>query len=184
MYGLSSANAHGGRQDSSGSPGVIRLTVNGKRYEFKVGVDVMPFTALRELLRDRLGLTSLKEMCEGEGVCGSCTVLVDGRPTLSCLTLAVDCDGKEIETVEGLAESGHPLLEAFSRNYAYQCGYCTPGFIMSAKALLDRNPDPSYEDIVRGLSGNICRCGTYAAILSATREAADALKARRGGGGL
>ena len=156
-------------------PRVIRMTVNGRPYEFRLGVDLMPYTTLRELLRERVGIMSLKEMCEGDGACGSCTVLIDGRPALSCLTLAVDCDGKSIETVEGLAEKGHPLIKAFSNNYAYQCGYCTPGFIMSAKALLDRNPKPDYEEIVQALSGNICGCGTYAAIISAVKEAAEAM---------
>ncbi len=157
-------------------PQIIGLTVNGRQHIFKVGVDIQPNTTLRDLLKERLGLYSPKEMCQGDGSCGSCTVMLDGKPVLSCLTLAVDCDGKSVETVEGIAEAGHPLIDAFRNNYAYQCGYCTSGFIVAAKALLDRNPNPTDEEIVKALSGNICRCGAYAAIISAVREAAERLK--------
>lgn len=145
----------------------IRLKVNGKIFEVKVA----PHWTLYQVLKDHFGLISLKDMCLGHGACGSCTVIVDGRPVLSCLTLAVDCDGKSIETVEGIDEK-HPLIEAFIKNHAYQCGYCTPGFVMTAKALLDRKK-PTIEEIIEALSGNICRCGAYQLILNAVIEAAE-----------
>lgn len=151
----------------------IKLTVNGRSYEFFV----KPNMTLRDLLREKLGLTSVKDMCHGEGACGSCSVIVDGRPVLSCLTLAVDCDGKNIETAEGIADSNHPIFEAYIKYHTMQCGYCTPGFLVTAKALLDRNPNPKEEDIREALGGNICRCGTYPMHILAVMDAARKLKA-------
>jgi len=145
----------------------ITLNVNDKLYQ----VHAAPNWTLHQVLKDIIGIVSVKDMCLGHGACGSCTVLLDGRPVLSCLTLAVDCDGKKIETVEGIARN-HPLIEAFLKHYSFQCGYCTPGFVMTAKALLDRKRDVTAEDVIKALSGNICRCGTYPAVLSAVLEAA------------
>ncbi|MEM2342427.1 MAG: (2Fe-2S)-binding protein [Candidatus Bathyarchaeia archaeon] len=151
----------------------IKLCVNGRYYEFLV----KPNTTLRDLLREKIGLTSPKDMCHGVGACGSCTVILDGRPVLSCLTLAVDCDGRSVETAEGIAESAHPIFEAYIKYHTMQCGYCTPGFMVTAKALLDRNPNPSEEEIREALAGNICRCGTYPMHVIAVKEAAEKLKA-------
>jgi len=153
----------------------ITLDVNDKLYK----VHVAPNWTLHQVLKDIIGIVSVKDMCLGHGACGSCTVLLDGRPVLSCLTLAVDCDGKKIETVEGIARN-HPLIEAFLKHYSFQCGYCTPGFVMTAKALLDRKRDVTAEDVIKALSGNICRCGTYPAVLSAVLEAAEKMKQKEG----
>jgi aerobic-type carbon monoxide dehydrogenase small subunit (CoxS/CutS family) len=150
----------------------IKLTVNGAEYE----VHVDPEESLRDCLRERLGYLSIKEMCLGYGACGSCTVIMDGRPILSCLTLAVECSGKKIETAEGIALSKHPLTETYVMNYCMQCGYCTPGFICTSKALLDRNPDPTEADIREALAGNLCRCATYIRHIPAVQQAARALK--------
>lgn len=149
----------------------IKLKVNGKLFE----VHVASNWSLHQVLRDVLGFTSVKDMCLGHGACGSCTVLVDGKPVLSCLTLAADCDGKVVETVEGV-EVKHPLIESFLENHAFQCGYCTPGFVLTAKALLDRKKNPTVDDIVEALSGNICRCGTYPAVISAVLGAVEKLR--------
>ena len=147
---------------------VIKLTVNGNEHELRVE----PEDTLRDVLRDQLGIMSPKDMCNGFGACGSCTVIVDGRPILSCMALAVDYDGSVIETAEGLADSNHPLIDAYIYNYCMQCGYCTPGFIVTAKALLDHNPNPTEEDIREALTGNLCICGTYPAHITAVLEAA------------
>jgi aerobic-type carbon monoxide dehydrogenase small subunit (CoxS/CutS family) len=133
------------------------LTVNQWKYE----LSVEPEAVLRDVLRDRLGLVSIKDMCNGYGACGSCTVIADGRPVLSCMTLAVECDGMTVETAEGVAETKPELVEAYVMNHCMQCGYCTPGFVVTAKALLDRIPHPEEKDIREALGGNICRCGTY-----------------------
>lgn len=148
----------------------IRLKINGRTFE----VTVAPHWTLYQVLKDQLGFTSIKDMCLGHGACGSCTVILDGRPVLSCLTLAVDCDGKTIETVEGI-DPKHPVIEAFIKHHAFQCGYCTPGFVMTAKALLDRKKNPTIEEIIEALSGNICRCGAYQLILNAVIEATERL---------
>jgi carbon-monoxide dehydrogenase small subunit len=123
----------------------IELTVNGDKYRFTVE----PNWSLRQLIRDEIGLTSPKDWCGGLGACGSCTVIMDGRPVLSCLTLACECDGARIETAEGIAKSGHPIIQAYIDNNAFQCGYCTPGFVCTSKALLDRNSDPTEADARR-----------------------------------
>ena len=150
----------------------IELTVNGGRYRFHVE----PNWSLRQLLRDEIGLTSPKDWCGGQGACGSCTVIMDGRPVLSCLTLAVECNGATIETAEGIARQKHPVIQSYIKWNAFQCGYCTPGFITSAKALLDRNPNPTEADVRDALGGNLCRCGTYQQHPKAVVDAAKALK--------
>ena len=147
----------------------IKLTVNQWEYE----VQVKPDSILRDVLRDQLGFVSVKDMCNGYGACGSCTVIMDGRPVLSCLTIASECDGAMIETAEGVAEKRPDLIEAYVMNHCMQCGYCTPGFIVTAKALIDRIPNPNEEDIRKALGGNICRCGTYPAHIKAVKEATD-----------
>jgi len=151
--------------------GLINLTVNGGKYEFEVEPNVTLYT----LIHDRMGLMGVKMFCD-RGACGSCTVILDGRPVLSCMTLAIECDGTSIETAEGIAAKGHPLIEAYVTHHAMQCGYCTPGFVVTAKALLDRNPDPTEEEIREALSGNLCRCGTYPQHPLAVTEAARRLQ--------
>lgn len=150
--------------------GLIKLTINGQVYELQV----MPNWTLYYLIHDKIGLTGVKMFCD-RGACGSCTVIMDGRPILSCTTLAIECDGKTIETAEGIAEANHPLVESYIKHHALQCGYCTPGFITTAKALLDRNPDPTEEEVREALSGNLCRCGTYPQHPKAVLEAAKRL---------
>jgi xanthine dehydrogenase YagT iron-sulfur-binding subunit len=131
-----------------------------------------PRVTLLDALRDQLGLTGTNKGCD-QGACGACTVLVDGRRVLSCLTLAAQCEGREVRTIEGLSADGHhPLQEAFIRHDAFQCGYCTPGQIMSAVALLAEGRAGSDEDIREFMSGNICRCGAYPNIVAAIREVA------------
>jgi aerobic-type carbon monoxide dehydrogenase small subunit (CoxS/CutS family) len=154
--------------------GLITLTVNGQQHELKVE----PEWTLYQVIHDKLGLTGVKMFCD-RGACGSCTVIMQGRPILSCMTLAIECDGKIIETAEGIAEAGHPLVETYIKHHTMQCGYCTPGFITTAKALLDRNPDPSVEEIMQALAGNLCRCGTYPQHPKAVREAAQILNKER-----
>jgi aerobic-type carbon monoxide dehydrogenase small subunit (CoxS/CutS family) len=141
-------------------------------------VQADPRTTLLSALRDHLGLTGAKYGC-GEGQCGACTVLIDGRATRSCITPLSAAAGRKITTIEGLAKNGalHPLQAAFIETDAMQCGYCTPGMILSGVALLERNPNPSPEDVVRSMEGNICRCGTYPRIVEAVRLAA--ARARR-----
>lgn len=151
--------------------GIIHITVNGQKYRLRVEPD----WTLYYLIHDVLGLTGTKLMCD-RGACGSCTVIVNGRPILSCMTLAIECDGKTIETVEGIAAAGHPLIEEYVRHHCMQCGYCTPGFVVTAKALLDRNPEPTEEEIREALGGNLCRCGTYPQHPKAIREAARILR--------
>jgi len=148
---------------------VISATINGRVEEFLC----TPRQTLLEVLRDVLGYTGTKEGCSN-GNCGACTVLLDGRPVDSCLVLAVEVEGSRIETIEGVAEveSLHPIQQAFLENAALQCGICTPGFIMSAKALLDDNPCPSEEQIRFALAGNLCRCTGYDKIVRAVQSAA------------
>ncbi|RLB85329.1 MAG: (2Fe-2S)-binding protein [Deltaproteobacteria bacterium] len=149
---------------------MIRVTINGERYELMVE----PEWTLYELIHDKLGLTGAKMFCD-RGACGSCTIIMNGRPILSCMTLAIECDGANIETIEGIAASKHPLIDAYVKHHAMQCGYCTPGFIVTAKALLDENPNPTEEQIREALSGNLCRCGTYPQHAKAILEAAEKL---------
>lgn len=151
--------------------GQIRLTINGQEYH----IQVEPEWTLYYLIHEKIGLTGTKMFCD-RGACSSCTVIMDGRPVLSCMTLAIECDGKIIETIEGIESKRHPLIEAYVRNHAMQCGYCTPGFVVTAKAFLDRQPDPIEEDIRDVLAGNLCRCGTYPQHPKAVLEAARKLK--------
>jgi len=155
---------------------VINIVVNGTMYT----IDVKNNWTLLKVLRDELGLTGTKCGCD-KGQCGACTVLINGKPILSCLTLAVAANEQEITTIEGLAVGGnlHPLQEAFIGFHALQCGFCTPGVIMSAKALLDENPHPSEADIKYSLRGNLCRCGAYPKIVLAIEDAARKLEARK-----
>ncbi|MFC1902886.1 (2Fe-2S)-binding protein [Chloroflexota bacterium] len=149
----------------------LEFTINGKSYQ----VTVEPWETLAEVLRDKLDLTGTKVSC-GVAECGSCTVLVDGKPTLSCSTLAVAVRGKDILTIEGLAEDGlHPLQEAFVKLGAIQCGFCTSGMILTAKALLEEKPRPSREEVREYLAGNLCRCTGYVKIVDAVMAAAEAM---------
>ena len=142
----------------------VAFQVNGADYE----VFVEPRETLLQVLREKLGFTGTKQGCD-LGDCGACTVVVEGKPTLACLTLAVEMEGKEILTIEGLASNGKlsPLQQAFMDEGAVQCGYCTPGMIMSATALLNHNPHPTEAEVRRGLAGNLCRCTGYSKIIKA-----------------
>ncbi|MDI7861632.1 (2Fe-2S)-binding protein [Rhizobiaceae bacterium n13] len=149
----------------------VQFTLNGEeKAEF-----VESGVTLLKALRDKIGDMSVKGGCQ-QGTCGSCSVIIDGELRLSCLTLAESCNGAAIETTGGLAEPGalHPLQHAFADGFATQCGFCTPGMIMAAKALLDRNPSPSREDVVEAISGNICRCTGYEPIIQAILDASRA----------
>jgi len=142
----------------------IILTVNHEEYEVRVS----PSESLADVLREKLGLTGIKLMCN-DGECGTCTVLIDGKPILSCITLAIECESKNILTIEGLADlkAGklHPLQQAFIELSGMQCGTCTPGIILTAKALMDKNSNPTEDEIREALSGNLCRCGNYKRIV-------------------
>ncbi len=140
-----------------------------------------PRRSLLDVLRTSLGLTGTKLVCN-EGDCGACTVLIDGRPVYACLTLAIACEGKSVETIEGLAKNGalHPVQQAFLDHDAYQCGFCTPGQIMSVVALLRGTPQPSEDDVRRAVAGNLCRCGAYPNIVAAGMSAARMSAARKG----
>jgi carbon-monoxide dehydrogenase small subunit len=146
----------------------LTMTLNGE----EVKVQVEPSALLVEVLRDQLELTGTKVAC-GEGECGACTVLLDGKPVNSCLVPALKAQGREVLTVEGLAPPGelHPLQKAFVEHGAVQCGYCTPGMLMSAKALLDHNPSPTEDEVRLAISGNLCRCTGYAKIVEAILNA-------------
>jgi aerobic-type carbon monoxide dehydrogenase small subunit (CoxS/CutS family) len=155
----------------------IGFTLNGKN----ANLDIEPRETLAEVLRGRCCLTGLKVSCESQ-VCGSCTVLVDDLPVSACTFLAYEARGKRVTTIEGLAdESGHlhPLQQAFLHQFAFQCGFCTPGMILAAKALLDENPDVSDAEIVAHMNGNLCRCTGYLPILKAIRQAATELRERK-----
>ena len=149
----------------------IFLTVNGERHE----VFIEPNRTLLEVLRDKLLLTGAKEAC-GAGECGACMVLIEGKPVNSCIALAVEAEGKAIETIEGLSKGAdlHPLQESFIDFHAFQCGFCTPGMIMTARAFIERSSEPTKEEIKNAIAGNICRCTGYEnavdAILNAARE--------------
>ena len=157
----------------------LRLTVNDEAHE----VLVVPHKTLLEVLREDLALTGTKHGCE-LGECGTCTVLVDGAPVLSCLALPADLEGRAITTVEGMADGGrlHPLQQAFAELGAAQCGYCTPGILLSAKALLAERPSPTRDEIREALAGNLCRCTGYTKILDAVELAALRMDGRTAGG--
>jgi carbon-monoxide dehydrogenase small subunit len=156
---------------------VIRLMVNGIWHTFYLGQDIEEADTLAYLLREKLGLSGLKVACD-DGACGSCTVIMNGEAILSCMTLAIEADGQAILTIEGLHKDD-PVIVAFAEQSepgygtAIQCGYCTPGFVMTAKAFLNENPAPARQEIKDALSGNICRCGCYAAIEKAVEHAAE-----------
>jgi carbon-monoxide dehydrogenase small subunit len=159
----------------------ISVTVNGREHVFVPGYDLGYTETLAEMLRERLGLTGLKIAC-GEGACGACTVIMDGRAVLSCMVLAVEAAGHEVLTIEGLADDD-PVIKAFAcqcepgHGTALQCGYCTPGAVMTAKAFLAENPDPTLDEVKEALAGNLCRCGCYQgiaqAVLAAARQGVD-----------
>ncbi|MBI2370275.1 MAG: (2Fe-2S)-binding protein [Deltaproteobacteria bacterium] len=150
---------------------LITLTVNGARYETAVG----PRTSLLSLLREGLELTGTKQAC-AEGECGACSVVLDGRLVMSCLIFAVEADGRQLTTIEGLSEGAtlHPIQAAFVEHGAVQCGFCIPGMIMAASYLLDRNPNPTEEEIRHAIAGNLCRCTGYGKIIKAIAAAAGA----------
>jgi carbon-monoxide dehydrogenase small subunit len=152
---------------------IVSLSVNGETHTLALE----PNVTLQEVLREHLGLTGTKKSCD-TGECGACTVLLDGMAVNSCLVLATAASGKEITTIEGLAREGdlHPLQQSFHDLGAIQCGYCTPGMILSAKALLDRNPDPSEDEIREAISGNLCRCTGYVKIVEAIEAAASSMR--------
>ncbi len=149
---------------------IVKLTVNNELFEVAINLN----RTLLEVLREELSLTGTKESC-GQGACGSCTVLLDGLPVRSCLLLAVEAEGREITTIEGLSqgEKLHPVQEAFIEHHAIQCGFCSPGMILTATALLEVNPKPTEDEIRHALSGNICRCTGYAKIIGAVKSLAD-----------
>jgi xanthine dehydrogenase YagT iron-sulfur-binding subunit len=162
-------DADGGKADVMAGMVPVTLTVNGKQQTVRVD----PRRTLLDLLRNDLDLTGTKKVCD-RGSCGACTVLMDGRTVYSCMTLALDAQGKKVETVEGLAQGDtlHPLQAAFVEHDALMCGFCTPGFLMSCKALLDANKNPSVDDVKNACAGNLCRCGTYPRIFEAAVDAA------------
>jgi xanthine dehydrogenase YagT iron-sulfur-binding subunit len=149
----------------------ITLNINGK--EMKTSVE--PRETLLDTLRAKLDLTGAKRVCD-RGTCGACTVIINSKVVYACTVLAVDAQGKKIETIENLTAGAkpHPIVGAFVNHDAQQCGYCTPGFVMASKGFLDRNPNPSYEQVKAGLGGNLCRCGTYVGVRQAVLEAAKA----------
>lgn len=154
----------------------ITLTVNGEIYE----LEVEPWWTLLDVLREKLFLTGTKKGCD-HGDCGSCTVLIDGKAKLSCLTLAVEGHGKDISTIEGIAKGRvlHPIQQAFVEHGAIQCGFCTPGMVLAAKALLDKNPRPTEDEIKEGLSGNLCRCTGYVKIVNAVMASSEKIVTER-----
>lgn len=155
----------------------LNICINGEWREFEVGKDLQPWTTLSAFLREGLGYTGLKVSCD-EGACGACTVIMDGKAILSCMILAVEANGRDILTIEGLPKDD-PVIMAFAEQSepghgtALQCGYCTPGFVMTTRALLNENPNPTMDEIREALSGNLCRCGCYDAIAHAVTHAAE-----------
>lgn len=163
-------------------PSSIKIRINGEWHDFQVERDIQPSDSLAYLLREKLGLTGLKVACD-EGSCGACSIIMDGKLILSCMTLAVEANGHEVLTIESL-EKDDPVVEAFAEQSepgygtALQCGHCTPGFVMAAKALLNVNPKPTLDEVKEALSGNICRCGCYAAIAQAVLHASEKIAER------
>ena len=156
-------------QDTTNNSRLIKLTVNGVLYERKVE----PRVTLVDFIRGELGITGTHVGCE-HGVCGACTVIFDGQPVRSCIMLAVQADSHSVQTVEGMSsgEQLHPIQQAFWENFGLQCGFCTPGFLLTVQDLLSRNPDPTDTEIREELSGNICRCTGYQSIIAAVKQAA------------
>jgi aerobic-type carbon monoxide dehydrogenase small subunit (CoxS/CutS family) len=154
----------------------VSFILNGRPQE----IEVAPHELLLDVVRERLGLTGTKRSCDVE-VCGACTLLVDGRPISACTTLALEVRGRSVLTIEGLAEDGklHPLQQAFIDHGGFQCGFCTPGMILSAKALLDENPDPTEEELKHFMHGNICRCTGYKKIIESIMAAAKLMRGNR-----
>jgi xanthine dehydrogenase YagT iron-sulfur-binding subunit len=152
----------------------ITLQINGKPYK----TTVEPRETLLDTMRNSLDLTAAKRVCD-RGTCGACTVIMSGKVVYSCTVLAIDAQGKEIQTLEGIAEKNHPIIAAFVANDAQQCGYCTPGFVVASKGFLDHHPNPTIEDVKKGLGGNLCRCGTYMGIRQAVVDAGKQLKGGR-----
>lgn len=156
---------------------IVKIMINGTSHEFITGHDIEISETLSYLLRERLGLTGVKIGCD-EGACGACTVLMDGKAVLSCMILAIEADGHKITTVEGLGDND-PIIKAFAEQSepgygtALQCGFCTPGFVMAAKSLLNENSSPDLNQIKQGLSGNLCRCGCYPAVARAVEQVVD-----------
>jgi aerobic-type carbon monoxide dehydrogenase small subunit (CoxS/CutS family) len=182
--GVSSRLVHIAAPAAAPKSRTVAITVNGRLHEFVVDRDLPPAMTLAQLLKEGLGFTGLKMACD-EGACGGCTVLMDGKAVLSCMMLAVDAHGHEVLTIEGLPKND-PVIEAFAEQCepgygtAMQCGYCTPGFVMAAKGLLLQNPRPTMAEIKEALSGNICRCGCYAAIAMAVVHASEKMAAQGG----
>jgi carbon-monoxide dehydrogenase small subunit len=173
-----------GKQAARSRPAdTVILRVNGRFHRLQMGRDLTASSTLSWVLREKLGFTGLKVSCD-EGACGACTVLMDGKAVLSCMMLAVEAAGHEILTIEGLPKDD-PVIQAFAEQSepgygtALQCGYCTPGFVMSARGLLDENPNPTLAEIKEALSGNLCRCGCYAGIARAVQRAAEKIAGRR-----
>lgn len=156
---------------------IVIFNLNGRETD----VMVQPMTTVQTILREQLGYMATKSGCK-QGGCGSCSILVDGQPMASCLLPVEDIAGKEVTTLEGITPDHglHPLQEAFFKNFAIQCGYCTPGVLMVSKALLDRNPQPSRQEIIDALSGNVCRCTGYEPIIQAVEEAAQRMNGHQG----
>jgi xanthine dehydrogenase YagT iron-sulfur-binding subunit len=161
-------------------PGAVPVTlnINGK----PLSLNVEPRVTLLDAMRNQLDLTGAKRVCD-RGTCGACTVIMGGKTVYSCSVLAIDAQGKNIETIEGLATGNnlHPVSAAFWNNDAQQCGYCTPGFVMAAKGFLDEHPNPNMEQVCHGLGGNLCRCGTYMGVRQAVLEAAKQMKGGKNG---
>jgi xanthine dehydrogenase YagT iron-sulfur-binding subunit len=149
----------------------VTLTINGQPYR----ANLEPRVTLLDAMRNYLDLTAAKRVCD-RGTCGACTVIMNGKTVYACSVLAVDAQGAQIETLEGIAAKKHPIVEAFVENDAQQCGYCTPGFVVAAKGFLDKNPNPTYEEVKKGLNGNLCRCGTYVGVRQAVLSASKKLK--------
>ncbi len=162
-------------QGGAMGPGAVPITLNINGKDLKLTVE--PRVTLLDACRNHLDLTGAKRVCD-RGTCGACTMLVNGKVAYACTMLAIDAQGKKIQTIEGLASEGkyHPISQAFLNNDAQQCGYCTPGFVMATKGFLDRNPNPTEEQVLKGLGGNLCRCGTYMGVRKAVLEAAKAVK--------
>ncbi|HVS37572.1 MAG TPA: (2Fe-2S)-binding protein [Gemmataceae bacterium] len=179
LVGMAQAQARAGQAEVIG-PGLVLLTlqINGQPRQ----VRVLPCTTLAEALRDELDMTGTKVVCD-RGACSACTVHLDGTPVCSCMTLAVDVGDRHVKTIEGVAQGEHlhPVQEAFIEHDASQCGFCTPGMIMSCVALLDRNPHPTPDDVRNAVRGNLCRCGTYPKIFDAVTAAAKVAAPKNGG---